>query len=208
MAQGRTFKHLDWPRHKPRTADEDRKASQFHQQSGSYNSAVSMDTALKRLDYQISALDKKYMVPYILTTGGLGRNNRPLVRVKDPGAAVYFKMFGSEVVLACDIWDRAPCNIVALAKHIESLRGQERWGVATTKEAFAGHMALPAPMTGSEPWYSVLNIVDIEIVSKEDIKIRFKAMAKQHHSDKGGSDERMAQLLRARDEGFRYVEQR
>ena len=205
MPKGTTYKHLDWPRHKPRTQEEDRRRASFH----SNNGLVGMDTALRRLNDQIMVLDRKYITPYVLTTGGLGRNNRPLTHVKDPGAAVYFEMFGAEIVLACDKWDRAPDNIVAIAKHIESLRGQERWGVATTKEAFAGHMALPAPMTGSEPWFSVLNFKDPDIVTEADIKARYRSMAKQHHPDTGdGNNDRMTMLTQAKEEGLADVARR
>ena len=61
---------------------------------------------------------------------------------------------GEPHALACDRFDRIEDNIAAIAAHIETLRGQERWGVADMKQAFAGHVALPAP----EQWWQVLGV--------------------------------------------------
>src|SRR5690606_37528542 len=72
----------------------------------------------------------------------------------DPGVALYLRLNGRDTVLACDKWDRVADNIVAIAKHIEALRGQDRWGVGTLEQAFAGYQALPAP----EQWWQVLGI--------------------------------------------------
>src|SRR3546814_9453399 len=46
----------------------------------------------------------------------------------DPGVAVYFTLKGKDTVLACDRWYRAADNMVAIAKHIEAIRGMDRWG--------------------------------------------------------------------------------
>ena len=51
----------------------------------------------------------------------------------DPGVAVYFELDGKTIVLACDKWNRVADNIYAIAKHVDALRGQDRWGVGTVE---------------------------------------------------------------------------
>ncbi|MDQ2763679.1 MAG: J domain-containing protein, partial [Pseudomonadota bacterium] len=98
----------------------------------------------------------------------------------DPGAAFYFELDGKAHVLACDRWDQLADNIAAIAAHIEALRGQERWGVADLRQAFAGHVALAAP----DPWWIVLGVdqgASIDIVTAV-----YRAKAKTAHPNAGG----------------------
>jgi len=115
----------------------------------------------------------------------------------DPGVALYFRLNGRDTVLACDKWDRVADNIVAIAKHIEALRGQDRWGVGTLEQAFAGYQALPAP----EQWWQVLGVS--EHATADQINAAWRDQARTAHPDHGGSDAAMARLNSARDEGLR-----
>jgi hypothetical protein len=67
---------------------------------------------------------------------------RAAAAANDPGIAVYFTLGKKRVVLACDKWAAPQENIYAIAKHVEALRGQDRWGVGSIEQAFAGYMAL------------------------------------------------------------------
>lgn len=98
---------------------------------------------------------------------------------EDPGVAVYFKWRRRDVVFACDKWLSVEDNLWAIVKHIEALRGQERWGVGSLDQAFAGYMALPDPDT--KPWWLVLGVT--EDASDEDIKSAYRALAKKYHPD-------------------------
>lgn len=108
-------------------------------------------------------------------------------RLDDHGAAVWFVLDGEERVLACDRWDLLADNLRAIEKHIEAIRGQERWGVGTARQAFGGFVALPEAASG-EPWWETLGIArDAELPS---IEAAFKARAKSCHPDMpGGSRE-------------------
>ncbi len=120
----------------------------------------------------------------------------------DPGAAVYFKLKGRATVLACDKWDRVEDNIAAIAKHIEALRGMERWGVGSIEQAFTGYAALPAP----KPWWQVLGFSSAHSASAEDIALRYRTRASEAHPDRpGGSHDAMAALNAARDEGLALI---
>lgn len=128
-----------------------------------------------------------------LNLNGDPRGDR--ARPADVGVACYFKLKGRDTVLACDKWLRVEDNIVAIAKHIDALRGQERWGVGTIEQAFTGYQALPAP----EQWWQVLGLA--ESASLADIDAAYRAKARAAHPDSGGSDAAMARLNAARDQG-------
>lgn len=120
----------------------------------------------------------------------------------DPGAAVYFDYAGRPTVLACDKWDRIEDNIAALAKHIEAMRGMDRWGVGSVEQAFTGYAALPAP----DPWWKLLGL-DHPNVTRSDIAIAYRKASQAAHPDRpGGSHDRMAAVNAARDEGLRRFE--
>ncbi len=113
-------------------------------------------------------------------------------RPEDPGVAVYFKLKGEERVLACDRWDRVEHNIRAITKHIDALRGQERWGVGTLEQAFAGFTALPEH-AGQRTCWQVLGIEPTK--DAHAIKAAFRARARICHPDLAtGSDEAMSEL--------------
>lgn len=106
----------------------------------------------------------------------------------DPGAAVYFELKGKAVSLACDKWLRVECNIWAMVKHIEALRGQQRWGVGTIDQAFRGYTALPAiGQAGGIKWWETLG-VSIN-ASADQVKEAYRLLIKKHHPDAGGEAE-------------------
>src|SRR5262249_12622020 len=122
------------------------------------------------------------------TKGGDGPPVSGYKQPADPGVAVYFELNKKPVSLACDKWIRVEDNIWAIAKHIEALRAQDRWGVGTLEQAFRGYMALPGiGQTTGEKWWMVLG-VPIN-ATPDKIKEAFRLLAKKHHPDKGGDRE-------------------
>lgn len=99
---------------------------------------------------------------------------------EDPGVAFYFDLDGRPHVLACDRWDTVADNIAAIAAHIDALRGQERWGVADLRQAFAGHVALPAP----DPWWIVLELDRTADLAA--IQTAYRRLSKIAHPNAGG----------------------
>jgi hypothetical protein len=119
----------------------------------------------------------------------------------DPGAAVYFEYAGKATALACDKWDRVEDNIAAIAKHIEALRGMDRWGVGSLEQAFTGYQALPAP----DPWWKLLGL-DGPTRDAKAIGAAYRKASAQAHPDRpGGSHDRMAAVNAARDEGMKSL---
>lgn len=153
--------------------------------------------AIDRLQSELERLGGRYSV--LSTNLELRRDGSPRSgqrEPQDPGAAVYFTLKARRVVLACDKWDRAADNIAAIAAHIEALRGQERWGVGSLEQAFAGYAKLPSPEQ-TRSWRTVLGIGDRE-VTRAQVEARYRELAMKHHPDlSGGSHEQMAQLTAA-----------
>lgn len=115
---------------------------------------------------------------------------------KDPGVAVYFNLRNLRCALACDRWTNVAHNLWAIAKHIEALRGQDRWGVGSIDQAFAGYAALPAP-TGKDPW--TLLGIKRDHSTRETVMQAYRALAPTVHPDRGGSDEAFRELTAAKD---------
>lgn len=165
---------------------------------------VTMTVAKRRLIDQVSAMTKPgktwRVTNMILSTNiELRRDGGARLDRRDPsdtGVAFYFDLDGKPHALACDRWDRVPDNVAAIAAHIEALRGQERWGVADIAQAFAGHVALPAP----EQWWQVLGVP--QTATAAEINAAYRSKAQTAHPDRGGSDAEMARLNAARDAGL------
>jgi hypothetical protein len=112
----------------------------------------------------------------------------------DPGVAVYFTLDGDPRVLACDRWDRTADNLVAVAKHIEALRGQERWGVGSLEQAFAGYKALPA-LAAARAWWEVLGLPST--ATGMQIRARRLELLEKFHPDRPGGDVNQAAEVNA-----------
>lgn len=173
---------LHWPEGKPRTSYRERskfKVSSF---------AVVRDNLfaeLKRLGAQYVVLSTNIE----LRQDGLPYANRRAV--SDPGVAVYFQYKKKAMCFSCDRWEKIEDNMQAVHHTIEALRGIARWGTGDMMEAaFSGFVALEAPR-GRE-WWDVLECKRDSSLSV--INENFRRLANDHHPDKGGTHERMAEL--------------
>jgi hypothetical protein len=132
---------------------------------------------------------------------------------KDKGAAVYFKLrvgrtqdwkdILKSYVIPCDKWNKIEHNFWAIAKHIESMRGQQRWGCGNLERDFAGYTALPEKTTPGGVWHEVLGVEPTARL--ETAKEAYRQKAKQWHPDAGGSNEKMAALNKAFDEAQKVL---
>lgn len=158
---------------------------------------VSMSTAIERLETQLEKLGANN--PTLSSNVRLRLDGRIDARnesVFDPGVAVYFRFKGRATVLACDRYNRVSDNIAALAAHIDALRRIERYGVGTLEQALAGYKSLPADTAAD--WRTVFGF-NGGPVSAEQVTARYREMAQMRHPDKGGTEEGMMHLNRARD---------
>jgi hypothetical protein len=190
-----------WPAGRPRTPAHQRGYALWRKGG----SRLNFDDAVRRLRDQVNAITKpgqnwRVLEQTLSTNFALrvdGRPRRDRGAPSDPAAAFYFELDDQPHVLACDRWHTVADNVAAIAAHIEALRGQERWGVADMKQAFAGHVALPAP----EPWWEILRVR--HSATPEEINAAYRGLARQAHPDLGGSTAAMARLNAAREEGLR-----
>ena len=116
-------------------------------------------------------------------------------------------MKDEERVLACDRWGLVEHNLRAIAKHIESIRGQARWGVGSLEQSFRGYTALPAD-DEKRPWKVVLGLHPGIEPNRETIQRYYRRAASDCHPDRGGSNEAFAELALARKRGLAALEGR
>lgn len=175
---------LQWPIGWPRANA--RKTARFAQRGNDgWMKAASIAVARQRLQAELDRLGVRAVTLSTnveLRLDGQPRSDRS--DPTDPGVAVYFLLGGKQTVLACDRWNRVADNIVALAKHIEALRGMDRWGVGTAAQAFAGYQALP-----SLNWRAILGFGPNAQPTTELIERAYRNQAKTAHPDAGGSRE-------------------
>lgn len=181
-----TKSQLLWPNDRPRTPPSARKAALFRQEG----SPLTFEGARRRLLETVSMITRSgqnwRVLDMVLTTNirvtqsGARDRNFSQREPDDVGAAFYFELDGKPHVLACDRWNTVAGNIGAIDAHIEALRGQERWGVADLRQAFAGHVALPPP----DPWWAVLGVA--RSCSLDEASAAFRRLSKTMHPDAGG----------------------
>jgi hypothetical protein len=122
-------------------------------------------------------------------------------QLEDPGVAVYFRLHDAPRVLACDRWTSAADNMAAIAAHIEAIRAQDRYGVGTLDQAFAGYAALP-PVGGSQggDWRAEFGIrPDEPGLTLTQIEGLYRLLVTERHPDRGGSHDAIVRLNLARD---------
>jgi hypothetical protein len=115
----------------------------------------------------------------------------------DPGVAVYFTWEAMQICIPVDRYDTVAGNLQAIHHVLEARRVELRHGtLALVRATFRGFAALPPPKS----WRDVLTIEPGTRPSIEIIEQRFRDLARERHPDRGGSNEMMAELNRARDE--------
>lgn len=196
---------LQWPMGWKRTLSSRRVRGSFSETKHSPTEAgtikrqvpVANTRAMDRLQRQIDELGGSD--PTMSSNLRLRLNGAPDLREEpaDPGVAVYFRFKGRATVLACDRYIRVADNIAAIAAHIDALRRIDRYGVGTLEQALAGYRSLPADMAAD--WRSVFGFDADARVSVGDVQDRFRQRAATAHPDKGGSDEMMMHVNRARE---------
>lgn len=209
---------LSWPTGWPRTGGAQRKRAKFSTVEtktrtygdGSHHNyserrELTIYAAMRRLTDELGRLGVRSQSILISTNVETRRDGQPRSDRKapaDPGVAVYFQLAKKDRVLACDKWDRVADNMAAIAGHIDAIRRQERYGVGTVDQAFAGYAALPPPgASAKRPWRDVLMLNEDgnwptskpagELTRAE---MAYRRLALNHHPDNGGSHDQMAEL--------------
>ena len=197
---------LAWPLARPRTNPQERKRAPFGSKgsNGYGRRELTIAEARHRLEHEVELAGGEELIissNLILNRDGSVRSGQR--EPVDVGVAVYFILERRPVVFACDVWDRAADNVAAIAKHIESLRGQERWGVGTLAQAFAGYVALPPPSSGEKParpWREVMGFGPNEDIPLRRLGLRYRSKAIECDGDEDALRELNVACDEAREE--------
>jgi DnaJ-domain-containing protein 1 len=194
---------LSWPVNQERTNPGEREHARFKTQGivnygGNYSPGRkhTISESARELEREIRRMGGSDMI--ISSNLKVKSNGLPYSGQRtpdDPGVAVYFKWHDRDLVFACDKWLTIEDNLWAIVKHIEALRGQERWGVGSLDQAFAGYAALPDPDTLQ--WWQVLHVAPN--ANNQEIRNAYLQLAKQHHPDAGGDPVQFNQVQKAYD---------
>jgi hypothetical protein len=163
---------------------------------GSYNSkptiAASTNQIVREMDL-FGGVDIIISTNLKLKLDGLPYSRQP--EPNDQGVAVYFTYAGEQKVIACDSFDKIGCNLWAIAKTIEAMRGIERWGCSEIiTKAFTGFVALPEK--NHREWWEVMGFKDLP--AAEEAKAKYRELVKQYHPDQpGGSADRFREIQQA-----------
>ncbi len=194
---------LYWPLNQERTEPNKRRRAAFGTRGGTNyvghyvpSRKHTISESARELEQEIRRMGGKDMV--ISSNLRVKANGLPYSNQRtpdDPGVAVYFNWHKRDLVFACDKWLSIEDNLWAIVKHIEALRGQERWGVGSLDQAFAGYAALPDP--DRRQWWEVLNVPPT--ATDEEIKRAYRNKAMQCHPDHGGDAVMFDQVQKAYD---------
>lgn len=176
---------LAWPVQRPRTRSPG--AAAFHKRG----KLVSFEQGVQRLALELS----RFSATDVTIT-----SNRPargfvgilsafvnIDGVIDPGVAVYFRLNSSPHCLSCDRWDRPADNLCAIAKHLEAIRGQLRWGAADVVQIFEGFKERLTAQAAEKPWWVVLGF-PVAPTSRSLVVEKFQELALRHHPDRPGGN--------------------
>lgn len=189
---------LDWPQGIERTEGHKRARSAFH----SDKQLLTMYQGRNRLTSELYRLE---VYDYVWTSDTpIRADGDPIIGRRapgNPGVSVWFHWRGQEYVFACDRWDRLGDNLAAVAKHIEAIRGMERWGVGDTAQMFMGFSALPGGGVNVAPefyWWDVLGVSPNALW--EHVQLAYHKLGQIHHPDHGGDSGDMTRINAAYEE--------
>lgn len=184
---------LQWPDGLPRT--ERRVSSQFK---------TSLAGALKNVQKSLEMFgndsSRKASEIVISSNCSLGDQRPP-----DPGVAVWFEWDGEQRCIAVDRYPKPEDNLQAIHHVLEARRTEMRHGgLHVVRQTFKGFIALPAP-PGRKGFREILGIAAGTPLNADLIDTAYRSAAARSHPDKGGSNEKMAEINRARDEAKRAL---
>lgn len=211
---------LAWPAGWRRTPDHQRERAKFGKSVAQYRDELNPQTGLMRRVHaynrksNLSVADATNRVlqelqrmgfhrdDVVISTNvelrldGLPRSNQRAP--DDPGAAVYWRKGKESRCMAIDCYDRVEDNLVAIAATLDAMRAIERHGGAMILDrVFQGFTALPSP----ESWWQVLGLKGPN-ASRDEIDQAHRRLSMKHHPDRGGDNETMSRINRARDQGL------
>lgn len=175
---------LCWPEGKPRTPLGRRRRSPFK---------TTLGAARDELLSELKLLGARDVV--VSSNLRLRQDGLPYADQREPedgGVSVYFTYGGLDCAFACDQWLNVRDNLRAVCLTINALRGIARWGTGDmVRAAFTGFAQLP-PARATASWHQVLGVA--AHAPTDEVEAAYKALAMEHHPDRGGDQEVMMQV--------------
>ena len=200
---------LQWPVGWKRTAQ--RAIGRFGPQKFG-TSGLTISQAVDRVLRELKLMGVRYDDIVISTNLKLTLSGRPRSdqgNPTDPGVAVYWRKKRTAdrtdtECMAIDLYTKVEQNIAAVAATLEAMRSIERHGGAEVlNRAFSGFLALPERT--ESPWRDVLGFGVNEQVTLAQVMDRYREKAKASHPDRGGSEDQMIVLNKARDMALKEI---
>lgn len=197
---------LAWPVGWPRTDGRDRKRAPFayvqEETRGTGDSVytyknkkpLTMARAVEQLMRECDRLRAEG--PVLSTNVELRLDGQPRSDRRSPedvGVALYFRHKNKPIVMACDRWTTVADNVAAIARHIETIRAQDRYGVGRLEQALAGYQRL---LSGRRAWWEVLRF-SAPPVEWRQIEASYDRLKVALHPDKGGAVDKFQELQEA-----------
>lgn len=185
---------LEWPDHIPRTPEKDRQKSRFK---------VTLHQAMENVKHELElfAKDSGTEIHNIRFSSNVTLGE---FHPDDPGVCVYFTWDGMDLCVPIDRYDKVRCNVQAIYHCLDADRTKMRHGgVEFVKSEKRGDNMLRLP--GRSDWREILELKGVDDLTMQKVKEARNRLAKQHHSDRGGSDETMKKINQAFEAAKRYV---
>ncbi len=164
---------------------------------GTWNKKPSIYIGMVKVQNEIRQLGGKNLI--ISSNLRLRQDGLPYSSQRMPedcGIAIYFTWKDEPMVIASDNYNKPGCNLWAIGKTVESMRGIERWGCSELlNRAFTGFKQLPEKSgIVTNNWYDILKVS--MNATKDEIIKAYKKKAKIYHPDKETGDEEMFLLVK------------
>lgn len=173
---------LSWPETMPRR--------KIARESGQFKTSLAGALANVRKSLTLFAKDSRIQVSDVVLSSNVSLGHE---HPADPGIAVWFTWDGETRCIAVDRYSSPAANLQAIHLVLEARRVEMRHGtLALVRATFQGFKALPP----GPHWSGILNIP--RGASAAQVNEAFRILAAQHHPDKGGSADKMAELNAAR----------
>lgn len=174
---------LFWPQKFPRTT---------MREKGAFKTSLPAALANVERSLKLFAQDSRKRIEHQVISSNVTLGAQ---RPSDPGVAIWFTWDGLSVCIPVDRYQTVEANLQAIHHVLEARRVELRHGtLALVRASFAGFAALPAPAAKS--WRDVLDVPAIGVRRNQLARARdhYRALASQHHPDKGGDPARMAEI--------------
>ncbi len=168
---------------------------------GSYMNKPSINYGMIKVQDELRLLGGKNLVissNLKLRQDGLPYSSQRLP--EDCGIAIYFEWKEEAMVIASDNYNKPGCNLWAIGKTVESMRGIERWGCSELlNRAFSGFkQLLEKSEIVTNNWNDILGVS--MNATKDEIIKAYKGKVKIYHPDKDTGDDKMFLLVKDADE--------